>query len=355
MIRQICAVILIILLFTALALAQDNPVLKIKDIAQLDGIRDNHLIGYGLVVGLDGSGDSLRSESTIRSIANMLENFGLTVDPYDIRVRNVASVMVTADLPPFKASGDRIDANVASLGDARSLQGGVLLMTPLQGGDGNIYAVAQGPLSVKSSTDRFAQTSGQNVAIVVNGALVEREVEYNWSENNQIVLRIRDSSFSNANAVAQVINEYIPPEQGQSEVAQGIDPGRVLVEIPTYAQGNLLDFVDTIFNLDVTVEMPAKIVINERTGTVVIGHRVRISPVAVAHEGLSVRVNFSPSSEIEDQLFTQDQSIMMMQGSVTVLELVDSLNYIGASAQDIIAILQAIKRAGALHAELEVM
>lgn len=352
------------LLMVSPVMAQDNPLVRVGDITSLEGARDNHLIGYGLVVGLEGTGDSTRSEATMQSIANMLRQFGVDVPQDLVRVRNAAAVIVTADLPPFTYPGERIDITASSLGDARSLKGGTLLMTPLRAGDGEVYAVAQGSLSTASASnnpfDRRNDTT-TNVARIPNGALVEREVAYEWHNQSELTLRLQGDSFANANRIAEAINENIPTENGE-DVARAIDPGRIRVEIPPYAQDNPVDYVTTLQSLEVEVEMPSRVVVNERTGTVVIGHGVRISTVAVAHDGLQVMINNGAAPDDWNNIFgdTADNgqgegSMMVMESGSSVSELVEAMNALGAGPQDIIAILQAIKRAGALHGVLEIM
>ncbi len=368
----IIAVLLLLAGFPAAAQEEDATV-RIGDIASLSGERDNHLLGYGLVVGLDGSGDSTRSQSTMQSIANMLRGFGVDVPSNQVVARNAAAVMVTATLPPFTYPGEYIDVTVSSLGDARSLENGVLLMTPLRGGNQKVYAVAQGPVSTGSDSDSYMvrRQDPENVGHIPNGALVETEVEYNWRNEESLTLLIRGGSFANSSRIAATINEFIPSENEET-VASAVDPGRVDISIPSYAQEDIVDFVATIKDLEVDVEMPARVVINERTGTVVIGHNVRISTVAVAHRGLTVQVGSDPEVEIdteqepgslgdfldapgESEAEPEEEAVMVLERGPTILDLVEALNAIGAEADDIIIILQAMKRAGALHAILEIM
>ncbi len=369
-------VMTVFLLFAGFSVSaqEEEATVRIGDIANLSGERDNHLIGYGLVVGLDGTGDSTRSQGTMQSIANMLKAFGVDVPTERVTARNAAAVMVTATLPPFTYPGDKIDVTVSSLGDARSLESGVLLMTPLRAGNEKVYAVAQGPISTGSGAgDSFSRrTDPENVGNIPNGALVEEEVDFNWREEESLTLQIRGGSFANASRIAATINEHIPSENDDN-IASAIDPGRVEVLIPQYATDDVVDFVATIKSLEVDIEMPTRVVINERTGTVVIGHNVRISTVAVAHRGLTVQVGRDPELEVDTEeenenissLFGDqpdsfeetfdEESVMVMESGPTILDLVEALNAIGAEADDIITILQAMKRAGALHAVLEIM
>lgn len=370
--------IIVVLLLVAcfpVGAQEEEATVRIGDIASLSGERDNHLIGYGLVVGLDGTGDSTRSQGTMQSIANMLKAFGVDVPSERVTARNAAAVMVTATLPPFTYPGDKIDVTVSSLGDARSLESGVLLMTPLRAGNDKVYAVAQGPVSTGTGGDNYLgrRTEPENVGNIPNGALVEEEVEFNWREEESLTFQIRGGSFANASRIAETINEHIPSEQDE-RIALAIDPGRVEVRIPEYAAQDVVDFVATIKALEVNVEMPTRVVINERTGTVVIGHNVRISTVAIAHRGLKVQVGQDPEVEVdteeESDVFAslfgdppdtmednseEGESLVLMESGPTILDLVEALNAIGAEPDDIITILQAMKRAGALHAVLEIM
>jgi len=222
--------------FSALA-QQEEATVRIGDIANLSGERDNHLIGYGLVVGLDGTGDSARSQGTMQSIANMLKTFGVDVPSERVTARNAAAVTVTATLPPFTYPGDTIDVTVSSLGDARSLESGVLLMTPLRAGNEEVYAVAQGPVSTggKDGNSLNRRTDPENVGHIPNGGLVEGEVDFNWREEESLTLQVRGGSFANASRIAAAINEHVPSED-ETEVASAVDPGKVEVRIPQYAR-----------------------------------------------------------------------------------------------------------------------
>ncbi len=359
-----------ILLFMSLncfVQAQESPTVNVSDIATLEGIRDNQLVGYGLVMGLEGTGDSIRSQPTMQSIANMLENFGVHIPADALRVRNAAAVVVTATLPPFTYPGERIDVTVSSMGDARSLKGGVLLMTPLRAGDNQVYAVAQGSLSIGGVDDVWTSRDSvqhNNVANIPNGALVEREVAFNWHDNERIVLRIREASFNTSSQLAAAINENLPLE-GEVQLANPIDPARVEVRIPDYARDNTVDFVATIYDLQIEMTAPARVIVNERTGTVVIGHNVRISPVAIAHEGIKIEITATNQDNEDDEEIMDiysgsaeemgEETVMVVEGGTTVMDLVQALNALGASPVEIIAILQAIDRAGALHGVLEIM
>ncbi|RMF93482.1 MAG: flagellar basal body P-ring protein FlgI [Candidatus Schekmanbacteria bacterium] len=361
-------IFLFILLF--LSLNSANAV-KIRDLAYIEGLRGNKLIGYGLVVGLNGTGDKQGTEFTIQSLTNMLRKNGILVSPDDVKVKNVAAVMVTADLPPFPRKGMRIDVLVSSIGDATSLQGGTLLLTPLKGADGKIYAVAQGPLSIGGFSAGGAggekvQKNHLNAGKIPDGAIIEREIPYNFSNTSRITFSLRNSDFTTTNKVAEKINSFI----GNS-IAFPMDAVNVTVDIPDEYRNNPVRFVSLIENLDVTPEIPAKIVIDERTGTVVVGENVRISTLAISHGNLTIEINSkfkisqpSPFSkkgetvvvpETKTSIKEEKGHLILVEGGVSIKELVRALNAIGVTTRDLITIFQAIKAAGALHAELEII
>jgi flagellar P-ring protein precursor FlgI len=333
-------------------------------------VRSNQLVGYGLVVGLNGTGDSDDAKFTLQSMAAMLEKMGVTVNPADISVNNVAAVMVTADLPPFARLGSRIDALVNSIGDAKNLQGGTLLMTPLKGADGNVYAVTQGPVSTGgfsaggASGDKV-QKNFPTVGRVVQGALVEREIPFNLNQKDTLTLALHRPDFTTATRVAQAINAGL-----MDQVATTQDSGTVKIQVPPVYAGNSVQLIATIENLGVTPDAVSRVVINERTGTVIMGENVRISTVAIAHGNLSVQIketqNVSqplPFSEgqtrvtPESQVLVQEgrQPLFVVQTGVSIGEVVKALNALGVTPRDLIAIFQALKAAGALQAELEIM
>jgi flagellar P-ring protein precursor FlgI len=351
-------------------LAGDLAAVRIKDVAAFRGVRSNQLVGYGLVVGLNGTGDSDDAKFTLQSMAAMLEKMGVTVNPADISVNNVAAVMVTADLPPFARIGSRIDALVNSIGDAKNLQGGTLLMTPLKGADGNVYAVTQGPVSTGgfsaggASGDKV-QKNFPTVGRVVQGALVEREIPFNLNQKDTLTLALHRPDFTTATRVAQAINAGL-----MDQVATTQDSGTVKILVPPVYAGNSVQLIAAIENLGVTPDAVSRVVINERTGTVIMGENVRISTVAIAHGNLSVQIketqNVSqplPFSEgqtrvtPESQVLVQEgrQPLFVVQTGVSIGEVVKALNALGVTPRDLIAIFQALKAAGALQAELEIM
>jgi flagellar P-ring protein FlgI len=359
-------IVLLLVAMTAEVLAA--PAVRIKDIAHVQGVRDNQLTGYGLVVGLTGTGDSDKTFFTAQSIAGMLKTFGITVSPSQLKVKNVAAVMVTATLPPFGKSGDTIDVTVSSLGDAKSLQGGTLVMTPLRAGNGATYAVAQGAISIggfsASSGGSSASKNFQTVGRVPNGALIEREVPTTITDGTTLTLALATPDFTTASRITNAINTRF------GDVAGAKDPGTITVGIPGYYMGNVVGFVAALEDILVTPDTVAKVVVNERTGTIVMGSDVSISEVAVAHGNLQIRIKKSvdvsqppplsggstvvtPATDI--QVEEKDVSMMVLPASANVGDVVNALNAVGATSRDIIAILQAMKAAGALHAELEII
>ena len=366
-------VITIFIINPAFAASPYDPVVEIGDITRLEGIRENQLLGYGLVIGLAGSGDSNRSQATVQSVANMLNNFGIEVFPSQIKSRNLAAVIVTADLLPFIHSGDRIDVNVSSLGDASSLQGGTLLMTPLRAANGDIYAVAQGPISIGgfntqgggSQVQKNHPTGGR----IPGGALVEREI--NIELNSEKLTYLLDSpNFEVSSFIARAINNNFEYLFLEDKLAQAVDAGKVIVNVPAEYQNSLVDFVASINNLEVRTSMKAKVVINEKTGTIVMGHNVKISKVSIAHGNLTVTISSSqnvsqpPSFSEGETVSSTEKTIevsegeghmMVLDSGASIEDLVTALNTLGASPRDIISIIQEIAAVGALHAEIELI
>lgn len=346
-----------------------NP--RIKDIADIEGVRDNQLVGYGLVVGLDGTGDTLRNNAfTRQSLNSMLERFNINVRDADLRTGNVAAVMVTAELPPFTMQGSRIDVTISAMGDADSLQGGVLIATPLMGANGNVYATAQGSLAVggfsaggdAASISRGVPTTGR----IANGAIIERELNWDLAGRNAIRLALRNPDFTTAQRMADTVNAYLG-----AGTADALNPTTVGVTLPQNYAGTMVALLAEIEQLRIPVDMRARVVIDEVTGTIVMGENVRVSTVAIAQGNLTITVSESPvvsqpgafaengetvvvprtDLNVEEQL-TQ---LGMLEESISLAELVDGLNALGVSPRDMITILQAIKAAGALQAEIEVL
>ncbi len=358
-----------------MALASGWPVpadaARIKDIVEFEGVRDNMLVGYGIVVGLDGTGDSLQnSPFTEQSLVGMLERLGISVRNANLRTANIAAVMVTATLPPFSRQGSRIDITVSSLGDATSLSGGTLLVTPLLGADGEVYAVGQGPIQVggfvaqgdAETVTRGVPTTGE----IANGAIIEREIGFELAELGVVRMALRNPDFTTARRLANVINANIG-----GGVARAIDPTTVVADIPGRYNGDIVAFIGDIEQLDVQPDQVARVVIDESTGVIVIGNDVRISTVAIAQGNLTIRVTETPQVDQAQPLAPNgetvvvpntnivvdddaDRRLALLQDTISLEELVNGLNALGLGPRDLISILQAIKAAGAMQAELEV-
>jgi flagellar P-ring protein precursor FlgI len=351
------------------ASAGDAWAARLKDLASVKGVRSNQIIGYGLVVGLRGTGDKQGTQFTTQSLRSLLAKMGISLDPQLIRIANVAAVMVTAKLPAFARTGSSIDAVVSSVGDASSLGGGMLLMTPLRGNDGQIYAVAQGPIAIGGfSVQGGGSSVDQNhptVATLVGGALVEREVAYSMVGQEKFELALHRPDFTTAQRTAARINEEF-----REPVAIARDSGTLDLTLPASYAKDAVGFMARVETLEVAPDKPARIILNERTGTIVMGDSVRVSTVAVAHGNLTVVVNRinevsqpAPFSEGEttrlqntDIEASQDESqLHLIEQTVTIGDLVRALNAMGTTPTDLISIIQAIKASGALSAEVEMM
>ncbi|WP_414706585.1 flagellar basal body P-ring protein FlgI [Saliniramus sp.] len=343
---------------------------RIKDLAEVEGVRQNQLVGYGLVVGLQGTGDSLNnSPFTRQSLTAMLERLGVNTRGANLRTANVAAVMVTANLPAFSTQGTRLDVTVSALGDSNSLEGGTLLVTPLMGADGEVYAVAQGSVAVagfgfEGDAARI-QRGVPTVGRISNGALIEREIEFSLAEKRHLRLALRNPDFTTARRIATAINDFIG-----DDAAAPSDPSTVHLRIPESYGGNMIELLTEIEQLRVEPDQPAKIVVDERSGIIVMGRDVRVSTVAVAQGNLTVTIMEEPQvvqplpfSDGETavvprtaiEVFGEDGQLAVVPEGVTLRELVDGLNALGIGPRDLIAILQAIKAAGALQADIEVM
>ncbi len=351
------------------ALAPAAGAVRIKDMARFKGVRGNALVGYGLVVGLNGTGDKKATTFTVQGLTNMLTRMGIRVTPDQVAVKNVAAVMVTATLPPFARVGQRLDVLLSSVGDATSLGGGTLIMTPLKGLDGKVYAVAQGPVSVggflaggKAATVR---KNHPTVGRIPEGARVEREPPYRLSDLHKLVITLNNPDFTTAYRVARRINQALPRLK-----ARAVDPSTVEVSLPPRARRDMVGLVARLENLEVKPDLPAKVVVDERTGTVVMGENVRISKVAVTSGALSISVTESQkvsqplplsqgqtvvTPQTQVQVGEQRTKLKLVDGGVSIGEVVRALNALGATPRDLITILQAIKAAGALQADLEIL
>ncbi len=343
---------------------------RIKDIANVEGVRQNQLIGYGLVVGLNNTGDTLNnSPFTRQSLQAMLERLGVNIRGSVLRTGNVAAVMVTANLPAFATQGSRIDVTVSALGDSKSLNGGTLLVTPLLAADGNVYAVAQGSLAIagfQAEGDAAKITRGvPTVGRIANGAIIEREVEFALNRLNQVRLALRNADLTTAKRIAAAINDFIG-----GPIAEPLDSSTVQVGVPPNFRGNVVALLTEIEQLQIEPDLPAKIVIDERSGIIVMGRDVRVSTVAVAQGNLTVTISETPQVS-QPQPFGQGRTVVvprtqvgveedgkklaMVREGVSLQQLIDGLNALGVGPRDLIAILQAIKAAGAVQADIEVM
>ncbi len=363
------AMFFFLLLFTILfSLFTEIHAERIKDIASFEGVRENQLIGYGLVVGLEGTGD--KGISTMQSIANMLQRMGLAVKPNDLKAKNTAAVIVTATLPPFPKPGLRIDALVSTIGDAKSLQGGTLLISPLRAADGSVYALAQGPVSIGGfiggGGGAKVQKNHPAAGRVPEGAVIEKDPPFTLGNNGELRLFLHKPDFTTASSIAKKINETF-----QSEYAFATDPSSVKLKIPPQYSSKIADFISQVEIITVSVDSPAKVVVNEKTGTIVIGDNVRISPVAVAHGNLTIEVKteyqvsqpppFAPQNAEtvvvpkQDVKVKEEKAALIQVSGVTLGEIVKALNALGVTPRDLISILQVMRKSGALKAELEIM
>jgi flagellar P-ring protein precursor FlgI len=355
-------------LCAALLAATTLHAMRVKDITLVEGGRDNQLVGYGLVVGLAGDGDS-NAASTLHAVSNILQRYGLTVSPTDIKAKNVAAVMITADIGPFLKPGARIDVTIAAMGDAKTLQGAVLLQTPLLGADGRVYAVAQGPVAVGGfiggsggAGGATVQKNHPTVGSISNGAIVEREIVSEIVRDNNLRLLLRNPDFTSAARMADAINLKYPA------AAHAIDAATVKVSLPAEYRGNDVTFLADLGTVEVQPDTPARIVINERTGTIVATSTVRLSQVAIAHGSLTITVtsnqgvsqpnSFNNSGQTTTTNSTQT-AVNEGKGGFTILNdppsierLAAALNSLGVSTRDMMAIFQSLKRSGALQAEL---
>jgi len=393
--------VLLALALSALGTSPAGAVSRIKDIADFEGVRENMMVGYGLVVGLNGTGDSLNNAIFTReSLIGMLERLGVNARDSSLRTQNVAAVMVTATLPPFARQGERIDVVVSALGDAHSLLGGTLLVTPMLGADGEVYAVAQGSVATggvaakgqAASITKGVPTAGR----VASGAIVEREVGFELAKMHSVNLTLHNPDFTTARRVAQVINDFL-----KTQAARPLDPTTVALSVPASFSGDVVSLITDIEQLHVEPDQPARVVIDEQNGVIVMGENVRISTVAIAQGALTVRITetpqvsqpnpFSPAGQAATPIDPRtgepavptrngvqfapgggaqtvvvprttvqvdeqaEHRMAVLSAGVTLQELVNSLNALGVGPRDMISILQAVKTAGALQAEIELM
>ncbi|MCJ2043911.1 flagellar basal body P-ring protein FlgI [Methylobacterium sp. J-078] len=344
---------------------------RVKDLASVEGVRQNQLVGYGIVVGLNGTGDTLNNiPFTKQSLQAMLERLGVNTRGATMRTQNLAAVMVTASLPPFATQGNRIDITVSSLGDAKSLQGGTLLVTPLLGADGEVYALAQGSVAIAgfsaegdaAKITRGVPTNGR----VPNGAMIEREMAFKMNDMRSLRLSLRNPDFTTSKRIAAAINDFMG-----ADTAEPTDPATVTLQIPARYTGNMIRLVTEVEQLKVEPDQTARVIVDERSGIIVMGRDVRVSTVAIAQGNLTVTITEQPQvsqpapfsngtttvvPRTGVKVDTGDgNKLALVKEGVTLRELVDGLNALGIGPRDLISILQAIKAAGALQADIEVM
>jgi flagellar P-ring protein precursor FlgI len=347
-----------------------NAASRIKDLIDVEGVRENQLIGYGLVVGLNGTGDTLNNiPFTKQSLTAMLERLGVNIRGAQLRTGNVAAVMVTGNLQAFATQGTRTDVVVSALGDAKSLQGGTLLVTPLMGADGNVYAVAQGPVAVagfQAEGDAAKIIRGvPTVGRISNGALVEREIDFAINRMSNIRLALRNPDLTTAKRIAGAINDFLG-----APAAEPVDRGTIMLQVPRKYSGNIVQLLTEIEPLQIEPDLAAKVVIDERSGIIVMGRDVRVATVAVAQGNLTVSISETPVVSQpgpfsrgrtrvvpRTKVGVQEEGtkLGLVQEGVSLSDLVDGLNALGVSPRDLISILQAIKATGAIQAEIEVM
>jgi flagellar P-ring protein precursor FlgI len=362
------------LLALAMAFGQTAParaLSRVKDLASVEGVRQNQLVGYGIVVGLNGTGDTLNNiPFTKQALQAMLERLGVNTRGATMRTQNLAAVMVTASLPPFATQGNRIDITVSSLGDAKSLQGGTLLVTPLLGADGEVYALAQGSVAIAgfsaegdaAKITRGVPTNGR----VPNGAMIEREMAFKMNDMRSLRLSLRNPDFTTSKRIAAAINDFMG-----ADTAEPTDPATVTLQIPARYSGNMIRLVTEVEQLKVEPDQTARVIVDERSGIIVMGRDVRVSTVAIAQGNLTVTITEQPQvsqpapfsngtttvvPRTGVKVDTGDgNKLALVKEGVTLRELVDGLNALGIGPRDLISILQAIKAAGALQADIEVM
>jgi flagellar P-ring protein precursor FlgI len=360
------------ILFVALFVFTAFPAtaaVRLKDIASFEGMRDNQLVGYGLVVGLNGTGDRKQSVVSAQSLTNLLQRMGVTIDPTTITVKNTASVIVTATLPAFAQPGTKIDVTAAAIGDASNLQGGLLVMTTLRAPNGQAYAVAQGAVVTAGFSSGRAgnglTVNHPTVGRVPNGALVERTPP-TVAPSGQLKLQVREADFTTAGRIAEAINRHFP----RGDIAHADNSALVSVSVPKDYKGGAVMFMGELESLKIEVDRVTKVIVNERTGTIIMGKEVRIAPVAILQGNLAVEIkteneisqplplsNGTTAVVPQTTVATKEEKTrnVVLKNGVTVEELVQALTAIGSTARDVIAILQSLRAAGALEAELEVI
>jgi flagellar P-ring protein FlgI len=346
---------IIVLLFSLLTFVEAA---RVSEVANIVGVRDNQIIGYSLVVGLKKTGDGTTSKFTLQSIANMLKAMNIDMNPVDIKSKNVAAVVVTAKFAPFARQGDSFDVVVSSIGDAKSLEGGTLLMTPLKGVDGKIYALAQGSISIGGKNEKGSGAeSHPTVGVVYGGGLVEREIAQDLYHQNTATLSLKTSNFSNAVAIQNVINAKY-----RHGIAAAVDPRTISLKLP--ANKSMVEFLAEVQNLEIDYAQDQKIIINERTGTIIAGIDVEVKPVVITQGDMTVKILSQNEVSKPAGSVAMDKSLVIglnenevytEKGTTTVANIARSLQKLGASPKEMIAILQAMKSAGAISVDLEVI
>jgi flagellar P-ring protein precursor FlgI len=368
-------IVLLTVFLIPLASPEPAHAARIKDIARVEGVRANQLFGYGLVVGLDRTGDTQRSAFTLQSMSAMLSRVGIRMDPKQLILRNIGAVMVTASLPAFAQPGTPLDVVVSSIGDARSLVGGTLLMTALNGVDGQTYAMAQGPVhvggfSAQGRSGSRVTKNHLNVGRIPGGGTVERAVKITLGDGQSITLLLDHPDFTTSRTVADAVNAAAGILGGAAGMATSLDGARITIEVPEAARGNTARFIAQLEVLEVTPDAVARVVINGRTGTMVMGENVRISPIAITHGSLTIEVKEAPrvvqplplaagqtAIEAQSQITVSQGggSLQIVTGGATLADVVGALNSLGAKPRDLVQIIQAIQASGALHARVEVL
>lgn len=330
---------------------------KISDVANIVGVRDNHLIGYSLVVGLQKTGDGTTSKFTLQSIANMLKAMNIDMNSIDIKSKNVAAVVVTAELAPFARQGDKINITVSSIGDAKSLEGGTLLMTPLKGVDGKIYALAQGAISIGGRNGQGGDDSHPTAGLIYNGGLVEREISIDLYNQEFVTLSLKDANFQNSVTIQKTLNELY-----STQVAVAMDSRTIKLKKPQ--NKSMVEFLAEVQEIDMDYNVKDRIVINERTGTIISGVGIEIRPIVMTHGDITIKITEQDelsrpagSMSVDENMVIglNENELYTKTGSTTVANLVRSLQKLGATPKDIISILEAIKSAGSISAELKLI
>jgi flagellar P-ring protein precursor FlgI len=338
---------------------------RIKDIAAIKGVRSNQLLGYGLVVGLNGTGDKSGTAFTMQSLGNMIEHMGVHVNASSLKPKNIAAVMITAEMPAFSRIGSKMDIMVSSMGDAKSLVGGTLLMTPLRGVDGNVYALAQGAVAVGGAGGGGTTKNHLLVGRIAGGASIEKELANNFNDKEELLMSLFNPDFTTVSRIVKSINK-----KTKKKVAQAVDSGALRITVPDSMKGRVSEFIASIEGLPITPDNTAKVVVNEKTGTVIIGENVSISTVAVSHGNLTITIQNkkdvsqpAPLSGGETtvtnsrtaEMTEEEAHVMVLPRGTTIKDLVKALNAIGVTPRDLISIFQTIKASGALQAELEII